>query len=89
MYAIRSYYEIQSALDAPTTVGQQVIDLLIGEALIRQEAARRDITVTSDEVENFKQEQFNYYPNGTPSPTVTPTPVVVTYPTLSPEQLDP
>ena len=80
--------QIQSALDAPTTVGQQVIDLLIGEALIRQEAARRGITVTSEEVENFKQEQFNYYPNGTPSPTVTPTQVVVTYPTLSPEQLD-
>jgi len=80
--------QIQSALDAPTSVGQQVIDLLIGEALIRQEAARRGISVTSEELEKFKQEQFNYYPNGTPSPTVTPTQVVVTYPTLSPEQLD-
>jgi len=55
--------------------------------LIRQEAARRGITVSAEEVESFTQGQFNYYPNGTPTPTITPTEVIVTYPTLSPEQL--
>lgn len=79
--------QIQSSLDVPTIVGQQVLDAMINEALIRQEAAKRDISVSSEELEAFKQEQFGYFPNGTPTPTITPTPVDVTYPTLSPEQL--
>ena len=79
--------QIKSSLDATTTLGQQVLDALIDEALIRQEAKRRDITVSTDEIESFTQGQFGYYPNGTPTPTITPTEVTVTYPTLSPEQL--
>jgi len=80
--------QIQSSLDVPTIVGQQVIDSLISEALIRQEAERRSITVTPEELEAFKQSQFDYFPNGTPTPTITPTQVTVTYPTLSSEQLE-
>jgi parvulin-like peptidyl-prolyl isomerase len=64
------------------------LDALVNEALIRQEAKRRGISVTPDEVEAFTQGQFNYYPNGTPTPTTTPTEVIVTYPTLSPAQLE-
>jgi peptidyl-prolyl cis-trans isomerase D len=79
--------QIQSSLDAPTDIGQQVLDALINEALIRQEADRRGITVSPDEVEKFTREQFGYFPDGTPVPTATPTEVTVTYPTLSPEQL--
>jgi peptidyl-prolyl cis-trans isomerase D len=79
--------QIQSSLDNPSSIGQQVLDSLIDEALIRQEAARRGISVTSEEVDTFAEGQFNYYPNGTPTPTITPTEVTVTYPTLSPEQL--
>ena len=79
--------QIQSSLDVPSIVGQQVIDAMISEALIRQEAERRGIHVTSAELETFKQEQFGYFPDGTPTPTITPTPVAVSYPTLSPEQL--
>lgn len=80
--------QIQSSLDVPTIVGQQVIDLLVGEALIRQEAERRGITVTDADLEAFKREQFGYFPDGTPTPTITPTAVTVTYPTLSPQQLE-
>ncbi len=80
--------QIQTALDTPTNVGQQVLDALIQEALIRQEAAKRNITISADELEAFKQGQFRYYPNGTPTPTITPTPVDVTYPTLSAKQLE-
>jgi parvulin-like peptidyl-prolyl isomerase len=79
--------QIQTSLDNTTIIGQQVLDALIDEALIRQEAARRGISVSAEEVEGFTQGQFNYYPNGTPTPTITPTEVIVTYPTLSPEQL--
>lgn len=79
--------QIESSLNNPTVVGQQVLDDMIRDVLIRQEAAQRGISVTTEEVETFKQEQFGYYPDGTPTPTVTPTPVDVTYPTLSAEQL--
>jgi peptidyl-prolyl cis-trans isomerase D len=80
--------QIQTSLDAPTSIGQQVLDALINEALVRQEAERRGISVTSEEVETFTRDQFGYFPNGTLTPTVTPTEATITYPTLSPEQLE-
>ena len=79
--------QVEQSLNTPSIVGQQVLDNMIEEALVRQEAARRDITVSAAEVEKFTQEQFRFFPNGTPTPTITPTPVTITYPTLSPEQL--
>lgn len=79
--------QIELSLSTPSIVGQQVLDNLISEALIRQEAERRGITVSADEVESFTREQFRFFPDGTPTPTITPTQVEITYPTLSPEQL--
>ncbi len=79
--------QIESSLSAPTVVGQQVLDDMIRNVLIRQEANQRGISVSGEELETFKQEQFGYYSNGTPTPTLTPTPVDVTFPTLSAEQL--
>jgi len=80
--------EIQTTLDVPSIIGQQVIDAMINETLIRQETERRGISVTPEELETFKQEQFGFFPDGTPTPTITPTQVTVTYPTLSPAQLE-
>jgi len=79
--------QIQASLDTPVTVGQQVLDALIDEALIRQEAAKRGISLSAEEVETFMREQFGFFPDGTPTPTITPTEVTVTYPTLSAKQL--
>jgi peptidyl-prolyl cis-trans isomerase D len=79
--------QIESSLSIPTVVGQQVLDEMIRDVLIRQEAEKRGISLTSEEVETFKQGQFGYYPDGTPTPTITPTQVDVTYPTLSAAQL--
>lgn len=72
-------------LQSPEAVGQLVIDQLIDEALIRQEAQKRGITVSDAEVEQAIQEAYNFYPEGTPTPTITPTPFE--YPTLTSEQL--
>ena len=80
--------QIQTSLDTPTVIGQQVLDAMINEALIRQEAEKRGISVTAEEVEAFTQEQFNFFPDGTPTPTITPTEIVVNYPTLSAAQLE-
>jgi len=77
--------QLQLYLQIPETLGQQVVDQLIDEALIRQEAKRLNITVTAEEVEAKLQGSLNFYPNGTSTPTVTPT--EITYPTLTSEQL--
>src|SRR5258706_7885156 len=79
--------QIQSYLQIPETLGSQVLNQLIDEALIRQEAKKRGITVTAAEVEAKIQgsPQFGFFPNGTPTPTITPTDVSM--PTLTSEQL--
>ncbi|GAB4420727.1 MAG: peptidylprolyl isomerase [Anaerolineales bacterium] len=77
--------EIEGQLNFPVIVGQQVMDSLIEEILIRQEAEKRGITVSEEEVQAFIHEQFEFFPNGTPTPTLTVTPF--SYPTHSPEQL--
>jgi len=79
--------QIESSLNTPTIVGQQVMDDLIRNVLIRQEAQKRGISVSAEEIEAFKKTQFLFFPDGTPTPTITPTQVDVTYPTLSAEQL--
>jgi peptidyl-prolyl cis-trans isomerase D len=63
-------YQIQSQLE-PTTIGNQVLEQMIQDKLIRQEAKRRGITVTKEEVDKAIQEAFGYFPNGTPTPEPT------------------
>ena len=58
--------QVQAQLE-PNLIGQQVIDQMVDEALIRQEAARRGITVTEDEVDKAFQEALGYTPEGTPT----------------------
>lgn len=79
--------QIMSTLQLPELLGQQVLDEMVNDALIRQEAEKRGITVTSEEVDKMVQEAFNFFPSGTPTATVTPTEMVVGYPTLNSEQL--
>ena len=76
--------QIQNQL-SPTVIGQNVLDQLVYDRLIRQEAKRRGITVTSDEVEKAFQEAFGFYAGGTPTPTPTFQPQPTS--TLSPEQM--
>jgi peptidyl-prolyl cis-trans isomerase D len=77
--------DLQSALDSPTTIGYEVIGNLTDDLLIRQEAAKVGITVTSEEVDQRMREMFAYYPNGTPTPSQTPT--TYSTPTYNPTQL--
>ncbi len=66
-------------------VAQQVLDQMISNLLIRQEADRRGITVSEEEINKAFEEAFGYYPNGTPTPTPTREPVLTA--TLSPLQM--
>jgi parvulin-like peptidyl-prolyl isomerase len=74
-----------SRLNSTDVMGQEVVDLLINDRLIRQEAKKRNIAVSNDELEKALQESFQYFPNGTP--TLTPTPVEVVNPPLNPTSL--
>lgn len=77
--------ELDYYLNSPEALGQLVIDQMVDEALIRQEAEKRGITVSEAEVDKAVQEAYRFFPDGTPTPTITPT--AFEYPTLSPEQL--
>lgn len=65
---------IESQLNSPETVGQTVLEEMIGEQLIRLEAEKRGITVSEEELNARVEAGFNFYPNGTPTPSLTPTP---------------
>ena len=77
--------QITSTLNAPEILGQQVLDQMTDEILIRQEAEKRGITVSNEEIDNYFKETFGFFLDGTPTPTVTPAEVI--FPTLSSEQL--
>jgi peptidyl-prolyl cis-trans isomerase D len=75
--------QIEAQLNAPETLGQTVLDQLINEQLIRQEAKKRGITVSNEEIAKLQHDSFRYYPNGTPTPLPTSTEVVM--PKIPPE----
>jgi peptidyl-prolyl cis-trans isomerase D len=82
--------QINSWLSDPSSLKRSVLDNLVEETLIRQEANRRGITVSAAEVDAAVQEAFGFYKNGTPTPeppatlatTYTPSPTLT--PTLGP-----
>lgn len=78
--------KLQNSQTAREDLGREVINNLIDEQFIRQEAQKRGITVHPDEIEQQLQESFNYFPNGTPTPTITwtPLPTDIVPPTATP-----
>ncbi len=79
--------QIETQLANPEVLGRDVLDTLIQEALIRQESARRGISVTPEEIANDIEVSFNFYANGTPTPlpSLTPAPTATTDPTAADE----
>jgi len=76
---------ILTQLNAVTPIGQSVLGDMVDEEIIRQEAAARGISVADQEVESAIQASFRYFPQGTPTPSITPSPVAS--PTLSAKTL--
>jgi len=77
--------DINTQLSSTEVIGQRVLDQMVNDVLIRQEAEKRGLTASADEVESLMQEAYSFFPNGTPTPTLTPTEFAL--PTLSSEQL--
>jgi hypothetical protein len=84
-YIANQLYQIQNQL-MPTVAGQQALDDLIDAALIKQEAQRRGIILTREDIDKAVQEAFAFYPNGTPTPTATSSWQQLATSTLSPTQ---
>lgn len=72
---------IQAQLQNPVVLGQQTLEQMIRDILIKQEAESRGITVEPAEVDQLIQESFGFYANGTPTPGPTRTPL----PSLTPD----
>ena len=85
-YYQQNIEQLQAEISDVHALGQRVLDDMIEEELIRQEAARRGIVVTPEEVQLEIETQFGYDRN---PPTPTPTPITTTLtitptPTIAP-----
>jgi parvulin-like peptidyl-prolyl isomerase len=77
---IRQLDSILSEASA-TALGKEVLDRMVQEELIRQEAARRGLTVSQEEIDRAIEEQFGYDRDAAVAfltPTVVPTAPVTT-----------
>lgn len=72
-------------LNQPEVVGEQTLNNMIKDILIKEEADKLGISVSQAEIDEALQEAFRFFPQGTKTPTVTPTPVLT--PTMSTEQI--
>ena len=77
--------QVLFTLQSPDILGQQVLDQVIDEELVRQEAERRGISVSEEEIDESIKTAYQFFPNGTATPTATAT--EITLPTLSAQQL--
>jgi peptidyl-prolyl cis-trans isomerase D len=76
---------ITTELDNSIQLGQNIIDEVTENMLVRQYATANGIAVSKEELDAGVYNAFGYYPDGTSTPTLTPTEIV--YPTLSLTQL--
>lgn len=65
-------------------IGQDALDLLVQEEVIRQAAEARGITVTDADIDEALGEAFGYYGGGLPTPMPTATQTAVPTPSLTP-----
>jgi len=76
---------IAMQLTQPISFGRDILDEMIDNLIIRDEAAKRGISVSQAEIDEAIQAAFGFFPDGTPTPTVTAT--IQPTPTLSETQL--
>jgi len=85
-----SFYEsyltqIETALANGESLASTVLDEMVDTIIVEKEANALGIVVSDEEIDQRVEEFFQYYKNGTPTPTVTVTPFVTS--TLNPIQL--
>ncbi|HTX79628.1 MAG TPA: peptidylprolyl isomerase [Longilinea sp.] len=80
---------VQSNLADANTFGSSVLNEMIENVVLEQQAAKMSppVTVSDQEVNETMMSWFGYYPNGTPTSTITPTEYVYSTPTYDATQL--
>lgn len=73
-----------SILQDPDSFGEQILNQMIDEIIIRQEAQSRGITVTEEEIDAAIGERYSYYDGELPTPFPTATQTPVPTPSLTP-----
>ena len=66
--------------------GRNILDEMIDDVLVKEEAEKRGITVSNEEIQKAMQEQYSFYPEGTNTPSPTSEPVYT--PTWSASQFE-
>lgn len=82
---LQTAQSLATQLTQPTTFGRDVLDEMIDNLIVREEAAKRGISVSQAEIDEAVQTAFGFFPDGTPTPTVTAT--IQPTPTYSETQL--
>lgn len=77
--------QIQQLQFTESLLPEQTLDQMIDEELVRQEAAKRGITASSDEIDQEIKKNFGDQPTPVPVPTITPAPGSTAAPTATPE----
>lgn len=76
--------QIQSQMENTQLMGSQVLDTMINQIVIEKYAEANNISVSQDELDKALQEDFGYFPEGTPTPANTATPFATS--TMNPTQ---
>jgi hypothetical protein len=87
--AYSAMQSVQTNLADTSTFGTSVLNEMIENVVLEQQAAKMSppVTVTDKEVNDTMMSMFGYYPNGTPTSTITPTEYVYSTPTYDATQL--
>jgi parvulin-like peptidyl-prolyl isomerase len=73
-----SWFQSGNQISDPQGSSVQVLDQMVEDELIREQARQRNITVSPDEVSKFIEQQFGYQretPTPSPTPAISPTPL--------------
>jgi len=73
--------QISTQLSDSAGFAKTILDYMVQDKVIAQEAKKLGISISEDELNKAVEDAFEYYPNGTPTPTLTPTSFVT--PTFS------
>lgn len=73
-----------SLLLQPELLGELILEQMVDEQIVREQAAVRGLTVTDEELQQRLEESFSYYGGESPTPFPTPTQTVEPTPSLTP-----
>ncbi|MGD8457815.1 MAG: peptidylprolyl isomerase [Anaerolineales bacterium] len=62
--------QIQSQLDSDS-IGNDILERMIDDVIIKNEAIARNIEVSDNEIDQYLESSFGYFPKGTPTPEPT------------------